>query len=646
MLLLLIIAVSGILTAAQVSEDVARVVAENMLLERGRSNEIEWNETYTIGESQTDLYIFNHADGFIIVSADDRAIPVLAYSFEGSYDAANIPPQFNDWINEWQFQLEQIRENSYPAGERAISDWQRLSSDNFTPVRNLRDVSPLLSCNWNQDSPWNAHCPYGPGQNNPFVYAGCVATSMAQVMYYWEHPAVGEGSHSYNHDSYGNISCDFSATEFNYDSMNDYSATYEAKELQWACGVAVEMDYDPNGSGAQIGYGTYSARNSMVNFFDYSPEAVFRSKDSYSTDTYESLIREDLDNGRPLLFGGVDGNMGHAFNLDGYQGTSYFHFNFGWSGYANGYYYLSNLNPMGYAFNSDQGGVFSLYPEEDLSAPYDVTAVLINDDDVIISWDHNELNRSLRGFNIYQNGALEETADPDETSIQINNLAQGTYLFWITAVFATGESEMSDMVTVDVVPPTAPIADAGEDIITSSGSEVILDGSGSFDPNGDDVTYSWTAPADITLDDPTAMTPVFIAPEVSEETEYAFSLIVSDGSFFSDPDEVIVTVMMADASDDQILAGNIRNLKNYPNPFNPETTISFNLQEDSDLSITIYNIKGTAVKEIHNGRVPAGNHNYIWNGIDQENNAAASGIYYYKIQTENSSASGKMILMK
>ncbi len=639
----------GLLLAAPVEMSDARQVAANIINERGNVQNLNWSESYTIGEGIADFYIFNfNESGYVIVAADDRSIPILAYSFESIYDPANVPVQMGDWFFEWQWQMGEIRRNDFAAGERAESDWQRLlvSESEFEADRDLRDVSPLMTCNWNQDSPWSQYCPYGPGQTNPFVYSGCVAVSMAQVMYFWGHPTQGNGSHTYYHAQYGEISCDFEATNFDYDNMQNNYATSESKELQWACGVAVEMDYGPDGSGAQVGYGNYSARNAMVSFFDYHPGATFRAKDSYSITAYETYIREDLDAGQPLIYSGVGGGYGHAFNLDGYQGTSYFHFNFGWSGWANGYFYLSNINPAGSNFNSDQGGVFSLFPYESITAPYNVTAQILNGNDVLLSWDHEAFSRSLLGFNIYNNGLLEGTTDPDEASYMVNNLELGTYLFWITALFVTGESEMSEMVAATIAPPTAPVADAGNDMTVVSGSEVSLDGSGSYDLNGDQLSYNWTAPAGIGLSNNNIVNPVFTAPIVAEVTEYVISLIVSDGTYFSEPDEVVITVGLTDNDLNEISAGNVQLLGNYPNPFNPETAIVFNLNQSAEINLSIYNLKGQLVKELVNGNVSAGEQRIVWNGFDMNNNPVGSGIYYYMLKSGRYTSSGKMVLLK
>ncbi|MDD2229504.1 MAG: choice-of-anchor J domain-containing protein, partial [Candidatus Cloacimonetes bacterium] len=85
---------------------------------------------------------------------------------------------------------------------------------------------------------------------------------------------------------------------------------------------------------------------------------------------------------------------------------------------------------------------------------------------------------------------------------------------------------------------------------------------------------------------------------------------------------------------------------NYPNPFNPETTISFNMKETAPVSLEIYNVKGQLVKTMLNGVQETGNHSVVWNGKDNNGRAVSSGVYYYKMNTGKYSSTKKMIMMK
>lgn len=81
-----------------------------------------------------------------------------------------------------------------------------------------------------------------------------------------------------------------------------------------------------------------------------------------------------------------------------------------------------------------------------------------------------------------------------------------------------------------------------------------------------------------------------------------------------------------------IINNNSFNLSNYPNPFNPSTTIEFSIQNESNIQITIFNIKGQKIKTLFNNNCSNGNHTIIWNGVDESNNPVSSGIYYYKLK--------------
>jgi predicted glutamine amidotransferase len=85
---------------------------------------------------------------------------------------------------------------------------------------------------------------------------------------------------------------------------------------------------------------------------------------------------------------------------------------------------------------------------------------------------------------------------------------------------------------------------------------------------------------------------------------------------------------------------------NYPNPFNPTTTISFNLPTEQDIDLEIYNSKGQKVKTIYSGTAEQGRHSMLWNGMDNDNKAVASGVYFYQLQTADKTFNRKMLLMK
>lgn len=194
-----------------------------------------------------------------------------------------------------------------------------------------------------------------------------------------------------------------------------------------------------------------------------------------------------------------------------------------------------------------------------------------------------------------------------------------------------------------------PVADAGEDISVQVNEIVTLDGTGSYDPEGADITFNWVAPAGITLDDNTAAQPTFTAPVVTEDTEFVITLTVDDGDHESLPDEVIVTVLEPSANNEVpgfVSHVEIENIS--PNPFNPETRISFLVPaEETDLNLVIYSIRGQKVREYNfSGLQGNSREQVIWDGQDYTGKDAASGIYFCRVTGEKTSASARMLLLK
>jgi hypothetical protein len=181
---------------------------------------------------------------------------------------------------------------------------------------------------------------------------------MAQVMYYYRYPAQGNGTHGYYSD-YGYLFADFGATNYNwYGMQNDISGKYnfEMAQLQSQLGISIDMMYSPDGSGAYM----WDDVDAMKNYFGYSSTTQLFYRNNYSDSEWANLLISDLDNKMPIQYAGF-GTGGHAFVCDGYQGTDFFHFNWGWGGSFDGYYYLNNLNP-GSTFNNGHQAILNSYP--------------------------------------------------------------------------------------------------------------------------------------------------------------------------------------------------------------------------------------------------------------------------------------------
>jgi hypothetical protein len=221
-----------------------------------------------------------------------------------------------------------------------------------------------LSSIWNQDSPYNLLCPEDDAGPGGHVYVGCVATAMSMVMHYYRYPINGTGTHSYTpgDPSYGVQTVDFGNTYYQWNGMMDDIDSHNPipiAELGYQCAVAVNMNFAPDGSGAY----SFIVPNRLNAFLRYN-DAVYHEKLNYSQTNWIALLKADLDEYKPLYYSGSSTAGGHAFGCDGYQGDN-FHFNFGWSGYGNGYYALNDVG--GYYIG--QGCINGFYPS-DPAYPY------------------------------------------------------------------------------------------------------------------------------------------------------------------------------------------------------------------------------------------------------------------------------------
>ncbi|MEA2096519.1 MAG: T9SS type A sorting domain-containing protein [Candidatus Cloacimonadota bacterium] len=98
--------------------------------------------------------------------------------------------------------------------------------------------------------------------------------------------------------------------------------------------------------------------------------------------------------------------------------------------------------------------------------------------------------------------------------------------------------------------------------------------------------------------------------------------------------------------ENEIMVPEITQISNFPNPFNPSTTIKLDLAESGRIELVIYNVKGQKVKTLTNEFLEKGLHSIEWNGKDSNNKAIASGIYFYKISAGKSTSMRKMLLLK
>jgi len=362
-----------------------------------------------------EVYLFNytHGDrqGFVIVSRDDLATPILALSDEGQYDPDNANPAFRWWVGQYGRQITQGRAQGLTPAPAVRQQWEEMCSGKAVELAARRAaktdifdsvyIPHLLGAKiWNQTDPYNRLCPAVGGKR---AVTGCVATAFSMIMSYWKWPEHGFGHHSYNGADnpaaygtwpYGEVSADFEHTYYDWDHMGDY-ASINSPDSLWRpiatlchqVGVAFDMNYSPNGSGCWSlrEYAifdttlhldsTVGAEYRIPKHFGYKYTYAGMRDSVHSDSLWNRMLFQSIIDSMPIYYAGWaadeseaghSGTSGHGFIIDGcYAEPGYdrmYHLNWGWGGSQNGLFLLDALNP-GSDFTQWHGAVIGMQPD-------------------------------------------------------------------------------------------------------------------------------------------------------------------------------------------------------------------------------------------------------------------------------------------
>ncbi|RLD41630.1 MAG: hypothetical protein DRI89_09350 [Bacteroidetes bacterium] len=373
---LLSLFVSVVLTISIFAKDISVTVAEkvaiNLLFEKTNTfdkavdyNSFQILESYKVANA---YYVINFEKGWVLVSADDAMTPVIGYNFENNFPSPEVLDEnVKSWMQNFVDQKQYINKNNIKAEATTLAEWEKYTSNNpelFLATGERNEVEILLTGKWNQDSPYNVQCPEDAAGPGGHVYVGCVATAMVQIMYYWRYPIQGSGVHSHNWPPYGTMTVNYGNATYEWDAMLDRidnASPDEIAEIGYHAAISVDMMFSPDGSGAY----SWDVPYAMRTYFNYDNSVQYVEKGNYSFATWETMLQTELDNARPMYYSGFSNSGGHAFVCDAYQGSNFYHFNFGWSGSSNGYYTLQDVG----GFNSGQGMVRYIEPD-DANYPY------------------------------------------------------------------------------------------------------------------------------------------------------------------------------------------------------------------------------------------------------------------------------------
>lgn len=333
------------LYAEPIDRETAREIAQQFLEESLPSSSLRGYP----GDTGECYYAFDRKKGgYILISSDDELTPILGYSDRDSFEQARRQsPELDYFLETYSAYVKAVREG------RAKPYRSQLRSAEVV-------IAPLVKTRWNQNAPYNQEVPtYILSGIRRHYYTGCLATSMAQLMYYHKWPLVGKGEHSYDGPNGETLSRNFSLSRYDWEHMKllyssvDNPTTQESRavaQLMGDIGVAVAMKYRPSGSSANVSSGIWA----LEHYFSYSSRSYKRQY--YTTESFKAKIAEELTAGMPIIYYGLGTEGGHAWIVDGLDSNGFVHCNWGWGGESDGYFNINYMDPVDIGIGGGAGG--------------------------------------------------------------------------------------------------------------------------------------------------------------------------------------------------------------------------------------------------------------------------------------------------
>jgi len=438
--LTLMVIFSGAMSAKSVDETTACTVASHFFAMKYNRTPESLNPT--IVYTSSGFYVVNlNTEGFVIVAADDRVQPILAYSNESAFVVENMPAHILFFLNGYNKDVKYIIDNQQYSDEITAQKWEALLSDEI-PAKTGKEtvVEPLIGGNrWNQTKFYNDLCPEDATGNVAYgghAAVGCGAVVMGQIMRYWQYPVTGKGSHSYNSNNYGTLYANFGETTYQYESMPDQltnanhpdSCVLAVATLLYHCGVAVNMNYGPAASSCN----SNKIVAALPKYFRYPNTVQYIERGSLSLDVWLNYLKGELDEGAPFMYGGSGSYGGHVWVCDGYDDDDTFHFNWGWGGQQNGFYALNHCSS--YGFNNNHAIIIGIRGPE---LPHNAVAEHSLEDVKVFPnpsngnvfvYAESEPVQELQVFDMFGKMLFRENVGEKEFSVDLSAYNSGIYM--------------------------------------------------------------------------------------------------------------------------------------------------------------------------------------------------------------------------
>jgi len=688
---LVLITCSIILFSKDIDRPTAEKIAVNFFYERCNLfvNVTNYNDLNIVESKLVDdaYYVINFQEGWVLVSANDVMVPILGYNYKGVFPSKDQQSEnFKSWMQHYVDQIVFIKENNIKSTKH-IAAWDKYFTDDPETIiskANLNEVEPLLTSTWHQNFPYNIYCPEDPAGPGGYTYAGCGATALVQIMYYWRYPIHGSGSHSYYCYPYGDQTADFEEATYEWDAMQndiDFNNPWEIAEITYHAAVAINMNFGPDGSYSNV----ILSLNAISTYFNYDTSAVLLIRDDFVLEDWEDIIREELDISRPIRYRGRSSAGGHAIICDGYQeNPNYFHFNFGWGGNANGYYTLDNLN----GFNANQNLIKNIFPA-DPEYPY------IEEGPDTLTFLSGSFTDGSGPAEDYPSGMNASwLIDPQTDQDSVTNITLSFIQFSTSAADylrvydgpTIGDELLGeysgDNLPANVISSSNKMLVTFESINTNSG--FLLEYEGSL-PNWCSSTQEFTEPSGTITDGSNnfyynnntsciyhihhseAVKFNLEFTEIStEENEDIISIYNGDQDLIGTFSGYDLPDIIEEETDEIFIVWSTNSIFrengwsiNYmidgvgikediresilciiPNPFTASTTLSYELKQPEMVFLNIYNHLGQLVYQTQENQ-PQGQQQLKWNA-----ESYPDGIYYYRLHVSDQVTSGKLVKVR
>ncbi|MCF7912457.1 MAG: C10 family peptidase [Candidatus Cloacimonetes bacterium] len=662
-ILFVIILVVSSVFAGQVSIDSCERVAFNKLEQLGKDAEFTLCAASEVIEQGRLLFVVFELSpqGYIVTSADDNLPPVIAYSFTSRfYDELSGDIMLDLLKADLSLRLENISALPETMLAQRQAEWQELLAGNTGnyrpdqwPPEGSTPTGGWLLETWSQSAPYNGFCPMDPVTGGRSI-AGCPSIAMAQILDY--HRTTNSVHFDDDDDYYHNyagrqywIDDDYLEQDFlsfpqmnelldslAYHYLHDLPVTNEAKAaLVFACGVAAQQVYTSQGSG------TFGVDQAYDAYQKFNFDNVLLIDDTMP-DFYEHLAQNIMD-ALPVHLATVTPawDSGHNFVIDGYNTDGYFHLNLGWSGSYNGWYLLPDEIP--YGLTVIEGAVVDIVPEE-------LPAGFISGEIILEPAVADTLMICITIQNYNEEYQLYLEPDDNGTANYMEQFPIGCYT--VTASYPDYEYIAYDNIIVEEYQITTVDfmlyqLQAPSDLTGMlSGNEVTLNwqhaSSRMFQYYNIYRNINSTA---YTLLDTTSQSSYLDQITIPQSLCYGYYITaVYSQSNESHASNSVFIEYNSPVSNDEIESSS--RLANYPNPFNPSTTICFSLQDNSSIELEVYNIKGQQVKILATGEFEKGEHLMVWDGTDDKQQPVAAGVYFYRLKAEGVSEIKRMVLIK